>query len=58
LVVDVSTRDYKRNLMGLGEHTLVQILSCPCKLIFPVAEVHQEKIKPEGELQVRERRHQ
>ena len=48
----------RRILMGLGEHMPVQILSFPGKSIFLVAEIQQEKIEPEGELQVRERGHQ
>ena len=47
--------DYKGRLEGHLEDTPVQILSCPSKSIFSVAEVRQEKIDPEGELQVEER---
>lgn len=39
------------------ENTLEQILSCSSRLIFLVAEVRQEKIELESELQVGERGH-
>ena len=55
LVVDASTRDYKKELDGHLENISVQILSCPSRSIFSVAEVQQEEIESEGELQVRER---
>ena len=36
------------------ENTPMQILNCPSKSIFSVPKVRQEKIDPEGELQVEE----
>ena len=58
LAIDISMRDYKKELDGHLEDTPAQLLSCPGKSIFSAAEVQQEKIEPEDELQVRERGNQ
>lgn len=55
MVVDVSTRDYKKELDGHLEATPTQLLSFPRRSIFSMAKVQQEKIEQEGELQMRER---
>ena len=55
LVVDISTSTVKEELRVIWRTNQCRYLVSQVKSIFSVAEVWQEKMDPEGELQVGER---